>query len=136
MYQYDIEIKTVRTPTVPYTGAGPSVVVKLSFYPLVLTGGLHTTKTERLKDRGGEEWAYYVRSTDKSHTLQLSASPRGPKQREAVDYLIGLVVPDRAVLYDYSFKPSWCASQSVLEDAPQVIQDFMATLPVRTLANA
>jgi hypothetical protein len=132
MYQYDIEIETVRNMSELRESRGRNwtgsftdvdVVVKLVFHPLALA-------TEQ-----AEEWAYYVLSTDKSHTLHLSSNPRGPKQREAVEYLMDLVSPDREIVFS-TFVPSWCASQSVLEDAPQVIQDFMATLPVRTLANA
>ena len=68
----------------------------------------------------------------KSYTLELSEHPRGPKQREAVKYLITLEDDGESFSWGWN---EFVANMSVLEDAPQVIQDFMATLPARTLAH-
>jgi hypothetical protein len=83
--------------------------VHLTFYPL--------TK--------GEE--YDVLNTSVYYTLILSAIPRGPKYREALNYLKNLVNDD-AGLFDLE-ETDWWSNECVLTNAPKVITDFMAGLP-------
>ena len=82
--------------------------VHLTFYPLV--------KGEKYDTVDTSIW----------YTLAFYAKPRGPKQREALNYLKALVNSDDTFDMEYT---DWWSNECVLTDAPKLITDYMARLP-------
>jgi hypothetical protein len=82
--------------------------VHLTFYPLVK----------------GEE--YDTVDTSTWYTLAFNLTPRGPKQRQALNYIKNLVNSDSAFDLEYT---DWWSNECVLADAPELITDYMAKLP-------
>jgi hypothetical protein len=82
--------------------------VHLTFYPLV---------------KGKE---YDTVDTSTWYTLAFNVTPRGPKQREALNYLKSLVNSDSTFDLEYT---DWWSNECVLVDAPKLITDYVARLP-------
>ena len=98
--RYDINVWCDNTTEEPF--------VHLTFYPLV-----------KGKD-------YDTVDTSTFYTLPISATPRGPKQRQALNYLKALVDSDDTFDVEYT---DWWSNECVLTDAPKLITDYMARLP-------
>ena len=83
--------------------------VALTFYPLYMgeDGNLHT-------------------DTSEFYTLRVSLWPRGPKHKAALSYLQALVNSDSVFDAEYT---DWWSNECILEDAPELIQEFRASLP-------
>jgi hypothetical protein len=84
--------------------------VSLTFYPL------------RMGRKG-----YLETDTSVFHTLRISLWPRGPKQKAALSYIQNLVNSDGDV-FDAEYT-DWWSNECALVDAPELITDFVATLP-------
>jgi hypothetical protein len=82
--------------------------VHLTFYPLVK----------------GEE--YDTIDTSVYYTLTLSAVPRGPKQKQALEYLQALVNEEDT--FDIK-QTDWWSNECVFTDTPELIADFVSRLP-------
>ena len=85
-------------------------VVNLTFYPLVL-------------DEIDDCW---VMDTSTFYTLALSVMPRGPRQKEALNYLKALVNEEDTFDMEYT---DWWSNECVLVNPPQAIAEFIAGLP-------
>jgi hypothetical protein len=83
-------------------------VVNLTFYPLVR----------------GEE--YDTVDTSTFYTLALTVTPRGPRQKEALNYLKALVNEEDTFDMEYT---DWWSNECVLVNPPQAIAEFIAGLP-------
>ena len=83
-------------------------VVNLTFYPLVK----------------GEE--YDTVDTSTFYTLTLNTTPRGPRQKQALDYLKALVNEEDTFDMEYT---DWWSNECVLVNQPQAIADFVSELP-------
>ena len=83
-------------------------VVNLTFYPLVR----------------GEE--YDTVNTSTFYTLTLNTTPRGPRQKQALDYLTALVNEEDTFDMEYT---DWWSNECVLVNPPQVIADYVSELP-------
>jgi hypothetical protein len=84
-------------------------VLSLTFYPLYK----------------GEDGYFHI-DTSEFYTLSVSLWPRGPKQKKALAYLHALVNSDSVFDPEYT---DWWSNECVLEDAPELITEFQATLP-------
>ena len=83
--------------------------VSLTFYPITM----------------GDD-GFYVTNTSEFYTLRISLWPRGPRQRAALKYITDLVNEEDV------FDPSdmdWWSNESVLVNAPDLIQEFRDSLP-------
>lgn len=105
-------------------------MVYLTFYPLVYPG-----------DPGYPHLVYGFPTTDMSrfYSLSIPSNARGPRYREALAYLANVVEAERhespelypAPLWDSEDGMDWWSSDTVLTEAPELIVDFMSTLPRR-----
>jgi len=84
--------------------------VSVTFYPLRM-------------GRGG----YLETDTSVFYTLRISMWPRGPKQKAALSYVKNLVNSD-GDMFDAN-NTDWWSNECVLINAPEIITDFVATLP-------
>lgn len=83
--------------------------VSLTFYPLAM----------------GPD-GYLKIDTSVFHTLKIALWPRGPKHQAALSYIADLVNEDDV------FDPrhtDWWSNECVLVNPPELIADFMVTLP-------
>jgi len=83
-------------------------VVNITFYPLVR----------------GEQ--YDTVDTSTFYTLTLNTTPRGPRQKQALDYLTALVNEEDTFDIEYT---DWWSNECVLVNPPQAIADYVAGLP-------
>jgi hypothetical protein len=84
--------------------------VSLTFYPLVMDDAM----------------GYMVTDPSTFYTLRISLWPRGPKHKAALQYIIGLVNEEDTFDANYT---EWWSNECVLVNPPELIADFMATLP-------
>lgn len=84
--------------------------VSITFYPLVL-------------DEIDDCW---VMDTTEFYTLSISLWPRGPKQKAALKYIVDLVNQEDTFDGNYT---DWWSNESVLVNAPSMIQEFLDRLP-------
>ena len=84
--------------------------VSLTFYPLIMDDAIKCLVTD----------------TSEFYTLRISLWPRGPRQRAALKYITDLV--NKEDVFDPS-EMDWWSNESVLVNAPDMIQEFRDNLP-------
>jgi hypothetical protein len=90
--------------------------VSITFYPLVMNDTMRVL----------------VSDMSRFYTLRISMWPRGPKHKAALRYLIDLVNKEDTFDPNYT---EWWSNECVLVDPPELIADFMATLPRKENAD-
>lgn len=110
--------------------------VYLTFYPLRYPG-------DKLYPDADLEHGFPVVDTSQFYSIKIDSRSRGPQRREALEYLRNLVNEDHysepdnySLLWPATEVPieddlDWWSSETVLDKAPELIRDFMATLPRR-----
>ena len=106
--------------------------VHLTFYPLRYPGDADYPHDDL--DHG-----LPLLNTSKYYSLDIPVDARGPRSRKALEFLKGLVnydhvaMPERfpAPLWDTEGHMDWWSTETELVYGPELITDFMATLPRR-----
>jgi hypothetical protein len=84
--------------------------VSITFYPLIMDDAMKCLVTD----------------TSEFYTLNISLWPRGPKQKAALKYITDLVNEEDTFDGNYT---DWWSNESVLVNAPSMIQEFLDRLP-------
>lgn len=103
--------------------------VYLTFYPLVYPG-----------DVGYPDYylnGFPITDTSKFYSLSVPTDARGPRYRQALEYLANVVEAERheapelypAPLWNSEDGMDWWSCDTMLIDPPQLIAEFMAMLP-------
>jgi len=119
---YDINVYTEREFT----------DVDLTFYPLVYPGDPGYRHDQLF---GNKDWdvkhGIPVADYTRWYTLKIPKNPRGPRYQEALGYLEALVTEGSfGDIWDLDGM-DWTSCETVLTDAPYLIQEFMDELPKR-----
>jgi hypothetical protein len=106
-------------------------VVNLTFYPIIYPGEIGYPNIDK-------QDPLPVMDTSTFYTLPIHLKARGPRYRNALTYLEGLVNEDHRLMPDIYLQSDWLAedmdwwsSENVLIGAPSLIVEFMSTLPRR-----
>lgn len=130
------QVKTLSKPEFDINVWSEDGVVYLTFYPLKYPGD--ADYPDRDLSHG-----FPVLDTSAFYSLSIPADSRGPRNRKALAYLAGVVEEERleaperypAPLWDDFDGMDWWSCETLLVDAPELIREFVATLPRRKESN-
>ena len=106
------------------------LTVSLTFYPLLYPGDAGYPVNKSPYEHG-----FPIANYSKFYSLVIPKNPRGPLHREALRYLEDLVTEGSyGDVWDLDGM-DWTSVDTVLVDAPQLIKEFVATLPRRGTAK-
>lgn len=130
--QIDATVNNLQWPDYDINVWSENGYVYLTFYPLRYPGDKYYPDADL--DHGMP-----VVDTSQFYSLKIDSRSRGPLRREALQYLRDLVDSDHhdmpsvypAPLWDEQDGMDWWSCETALTDAPELIRDFMATVPAR-----
>lgn len=130
--QIDATVNNLQWPDYDINVWSEKGYVYLTFYPLRYPGDKYYPDADL--DHGMP-----VVDTSQFYSLKIDSRSRGPLRREALQYLRDLVDADHhdmpnvypAPLWDEQEDMDWWSCETALTDAPELIRDFMATVPAR-----
>lgn len=139
--QIDATVNNLQWPDYDINVWSQDGYVYLTFYPLRYPGNKYYPDSDL-------EHGLPVVDTSVFYSLKIDSRSRGPLRREALEYLRNLVNADH--FEDPEHHPNflwpadevpieddldWWSCETALTDAPELITDFMSTLPARQKGN-
>ena len=126
------QVKQLQWPDYDINVWSEDGMVMLTFYPLRYPGDSDYPDEEL--DHG-----FPLVNTSVFYTLRIPADSRGPRNRDALEYLKSMVNADHFDVPEYYPSPLWDATDGMdwwscetqLTDAPELIRDFVSKLPRR-----
>jgi hypothetical protein len=126
-------VNQLQSPTYDINVWSREGYVYLTFYPLRYPGDKYYPDADL-------EHGLPVVDTSTFYSLKIDRRSRGPLRRDALEYLRNLVNEDHfdnperypAELWDDEDGMDWWSCETVLTKAPELIRDFVSTLPGRS----